>query len=156
MSAFAVKLLAGVLLAALAASAAAVRLAPLDPARWHTDPAAGRTGGASHVAEARVALPPAAALAALDRVALASPRTRRLAGSPEEGRITWVTRSAVWGFPDLTTAAARPDGGGSRLVLHARSRFGAYDWGVNRARVARWLAALGAAAEEAGGAAGGP
>jgi hypothetical protein len=47
-----------------------------------------------------------AALARLDEIALATPRTTRLAGSPDEGRITWITRSALWGFPDYTTAQA--------------------------------------------------
>ncbi len=146
--------LAGLLLAALAVGLALgalwVRLAPLDPARWHVDPALAVAGGAGHVARVRVGLSPEAALAALDRVALATPRTRRLAGSPAEGRVTWVTRSAIWGFPDLTTAAAAAADGGSDLVLYGRARFGAYDWGVNAARLSRWLAALGAA--EGGGA----
>lgn len=129
----------------LAGAALWVRLAPSDPARWHTDPAAGAEGPNSHVAKTYVALPPAAALAALDRVALATPRTRRLAGSPEEARITYITRSALWGFPDYTTVAALEEGEGSTLVLHARSRFGGHDWGVNAACVTDWLGRLAAA-----------
>ncbi|MCX7646612.1 MAG: DUF1499 domain-containing protein [Rhodobacteraceae bacterium] len=129
----------------LAGAAAWVRLAPSDPAHWHTDPVLGTEGPNSHVAQAFVALPPAAALAALDRIARATPRTQRLAGSPEEGRITYVTRSALWGFPDYTTVAALPEGAGTTLVLHARSRFGGHDWGVNAARVTDWLARLAAA-----------
>lgn len=130
------------LLLALAAAALWVRLAPTDPARWHGDPALGRDGPNSHVARVSVPLPPAQALAALDAIALATPRTLRLAGSPEEGRITWITRSALWGFPDFTTAAALPVGQGSALVIFARARFGASDLGVNAARVQDWLARL--------------
>lgn len=77
-------------------------------------------------------------LARLDAVALATPRTRRLAGSVAEGRITWITRSALWGFPDYTTAEVRPDG----LYVHARLRFGSEDMGVNAARLRDWLSRL--------------
>jgi uncharacterized protein (DUF1499 family) len=139
-----VRIAAIALVVLLAAAAVWVRLAPIDPAAWHTDPVHGTEGPNSDVSKTFIALPPAEALAALDAVALAYPRTRRIAGSPEEGRITYVTRSAVWGFPDFTTVAAVEDEGGAWLVIHARSRFGGYDWGVNASRVAAWLAALGA------------
>lgn len=128
--------------AALVAAALWVRLAPTDPAQWHTDPLQGTDGPHSHVAKAFVPLPPAQALAALDEIALATPRTQRIAGSAEEGRITWITRSALWGFPDFTTAAAIPDGQGTSLIIFARSRFGESDLGVNAARVKDWLSRL--------------
>ncbi|MCU0906690.1 MAG: DUF1499 domain-containing protein [Rhodobacteraceae bacterium] len=134
-----------VVLAALvlvAAGMAWVRLAPSDPARWHVDPATGTSGPGSHAARVTLPLPPEAALAALDAIAMAEPRTIRLAGSPAEGRITWVSRSRVFGFPDYTTAAAVPRGDGSELVVFGRLRFGQSDLGVNAARVGRWLAAL--------------
>lgn len=137
-----------------------IRLAPSDPARWHVDPghapASGLTasppdpGSVIRVrsgARANVAFfgtPPAAALEALDAVALATPRTRRLAGSPQEGRITWITRSAVFGFPDYTTAEVRVAGEMVTVDLHARQRFGRKDAGVNEARLRDWLARLAA------------
>ena len=134
------------LLVALVAFAAYVRLAPSDPGRWHTAPAVEGVAGEVLVAglnratlrlgpEAGV---PAEVLARLDAVALATPRTVRLAGSVAEGRITWVTRSALWGFPDYTTAEARSDG----LYIEARSRFGQGDMGVNAARLRDWLSRL--------------
>jgi uncharacterized protein (DUF1499 family) len=135
-------LLLGVILVAVLGSAAFVRVAPSDPARWNTDPAQGAAGPNSHVAKAFVAAPPAEALAAFDAVAMAEPRTRRLAGSPEEGRITFVSRSRLWGFPDYTTVGTVPDEGGTWLVIHARARFGQSDLGVNAERVGRWVAAL--------------
>lgn len=135
-------LILGGLVVATLAFGAWVRLAPSDPARWHTDPAQGEAGDNSHVAKAFLPLPPAEALAAFDTVAMAEPRTRRLAGSVEEGRITYVSRSALWGFPDYTTVAAEPGEGGSWLVIHARARFGQSDLGVNAARTGRWLAAI--------------
>lgn len=133
------------LLAALVAFAAYVRLAPSDPGRWHVAPLAEGPWGEVVAAEGAASLrlgpdrgDPAALLARLDAIALATPRTLRLAGSVEEGRITWVTRSALWGFPDYTTAEARADG----LHVQARLRFGRGDMGVNAARLRDWWQAL--------------
>ncbi|MFN4131327.1 MAG: DUF1499 domain-containing protein, partial [Paracoccaceae bacterium] len=95
------------------------------------------TGGASlRLSQAKGA--PGDLLVRLDRAAMATPRTMRLAGSAQAGRISWVTRSALWGFPDITTAEVREDG----LYVHARLRFGREDLGVNAKRLERWLAAL--------------
>ena len=135
-------LILGGLVVATVAVSAWVRLAPSDPARWHTDPAQGAAGDNSHVAKAFVPLPPAEALAAFDAVATAEPRTQRLAGTVEEGRLTYVSRSQIWGFPDYTTVSAVPGDGGSWLVIYARARFGRSDLGVNAARVGRWLGAI--------------
>jgi uncharacterized protein (DUF1499 family) len=132
----------GALVLATVAFGAWVRFAPSDSARWHTDPAAGAAGDNSHVAKAYIALPPAEALSAFDAVATAEPRTMRLAGSVEDGRVTYVSRSRLWGFPDFTTVEAAAGEGGTWLVIHARARFGQSDLGVNAARVGRWLAAI--------------
>jgi hypothetical protein len=136
------------LVAALLGLMAFVRLAPDDTARWNTSPVAIAEG-----ADEGTVLPltgggalwlgpdrgdPQTLLADLDAVALATPRTTRLAGSVAEGRITWKTRSALWGFPDYTTAEARPEG----LYVHARLRFGREDMGVNATRLADWLSRL--------------
>lgn len=132
-------------LLALVAVAAYVRLAPSDPARWHVAPRAEGPAGAVAKGAGWASLMlaaeqgvPEALLARLDAIALATPRTTRLAGSAGEGRITWVTRSALWGFPDYTTAEARPDG----LHILARLRFGGGDMGVNAARLRDWLSRL--------------
>jgi hypothetical protein len=129
-------------LAAILAFAAFVRLAPSDPAVWHVPAIAegppGQVAPGEGSATLRLAGDGPALLARLDSVALATPRTTRLAGSVEEGRITWVTRSALWGFPDYTTAEVRPDG----LAVQARLRFGRSDMGVNAARLTDWLARL--------------
>lgn len=132
------RLIGLIALAALVGGMAYVRLAPSDPARWHVDPG---LSPAEQGAQARLTLPgttPAAVLDRLDAIATATPRTKRLAGSPAEGRITWITRSAVFGFPDYTTAAARAEGGATLLVLRARQRFGLRDMGVNAARLRDW------------------
>ncbi|UWQ20826.1 DUF1499 domain-containing protein [Jannaschia sp. W003] len=125
-----------------------VRAAPLDPALWHADPFAPARSGRPNDALAgpggerpalRVALPPAEALARLDAAATAEPRTVRLAGAPDEGRVTYVQRSSLVGYPDVVSVAARPDGAGAELAIWSRSRFGYADMGVNAARMDRWL-----------------
>ena len=120
-----------------------VRLAPSDPARWHVAPRAlaSQPAQVQALTGAAVLHLPGDGAALLGRVAdlaQATPRTTLLAGSVAEGRMTWVTRSRLWGFPDYTTAEARPDG----LHLHARLRFGREDMGVNAARLSDWLSRI--------------
>ena len=136
-----------VLVVVLVGGMAYVRLAPSDPARWHANPSKAPVWAESSpwgqvIARndgAVLRLPPdAGLLARLDAIALATPRTSRLAGSLGEGRITWITRSGFWGFPDYTTAEMRGDG----LYLNARLRFGKSDLGVNAARLRDWQSKL--------------
>lgn len=114
-----------------------VRVAPSDPARWHQPVQATSdvdlTGGAIRV---RAVEPEA--LAQIDAKARDLPRTRVIAGSVEEGRITYITRSALWGFPDYTTVEYS-DG---MLRAHARLRFGRSDLGVNARRLDTLLRAI--------------
>lgn len=150
-----IMVLAACLAALLAAAMAWVRLAPSDPARWHVElaraaaPGPGpciekiETGKGFARASCIVAQSPASVLQALDAIALATPRTARLAGSPQDGRITWITRSRLWGFPDYTTAQAVETAEGTQLDLLARLRFGRGDMGVNGARLRNWLGQLG-------------
>ena len=128
---------------AVLALMAYVRLAPVDAAAVNASPAHQEgawdvvlpmEGGASlRLSSAKGA--PSDLLAKLDAIAMATPRTIRIAGSVAEGRITYETRSLLWGFPDYTTAEAREDG----LYIHARLRFGKSDLGVNAARLQDWL-----------------
>lgn len=114
-----------------------VRVAPSDPGRWHRigdfSADANLPGGVRRLVQAGPD-----GLARLDAVARATPRTERLAGSVEEGMITYITRSRVIGFPDYTTVSQE----GETLRAHGRLRFGRSDFGVNRARVEGWLEAL--------------
>ncbi|MEL6204424.1 MAG: DUF1499 domain-containing protein [Pseudomonadota bacterium] len=139
-----------VLLLLFAALIAWIRLAPSNPDRWHTDPGTASPGLGRFVVKPEggditgplLSDTPTEALERLDAIALATPRTARLAGDPPEGRVTYITRSRLWGFPDYTTVAAVAVEGGTRLVIHARLRFGQSDLGVNAARVQGWLDAL--------------
>ena len=129
-----------------------VRLAPTDPQAWHIDPEdpALKSGtnmfllrGDSDVQSRVYGLSPDALLARLADVALATPRTRAIAGSVKAGRMTFITRSKLYGYPDFTTVTTVPVGGSrGELVIYARSRFGVGDHGVNRARVMGWLREL--------------
>lgn len=143
--------LVSVVLILAAGAMAFVRLAPSDPALWHialeprppiiataspdeiTVLSNGAYADLTASADQTQAL-----LAKLDSIALATPRTQRIAGSAETGRITWVTRSLFWGFPDYTTAESTPQG----VTIYARQRFGKGDWGVNAARLTAWITAL--------------
>lgn len=111
-----------------------IRFAPSDPAVWHVDPKV--TADQDLAGGVRRRIPADdGTFAALDRIILATPRTEVLAGSVEEGMVTYVTRSQWMGFPDYTTVMKDED----VLELYARLRFGQSDMGVNKARVEDWL-----------------
>ena len=114
-----------------------IRLAPSDPVRWHVVPQieadSDSKGGARRILPGSRAM-----LARLDTIARASPATKVLAGSVESGMITYVTRTRGFGFPDYTTIYLD----GDQIKIHARLRFGRSDFGVNAARLKRWIDAL--------------
>ena len=143
------KLTLGLGVLALLGFGAWVRLAPSDPAVWHVDPATVTDRGAENsyllaaggdAGPVEVPLPPDQAAARLDAIALATPRTTRLAGQGDF--VTYLTRSAAMGFPDYTSVRILPTATGSQVLIFARSRFGQKDFGVNRARVEDWVARL--------------
>ena len=120
-----------------------VRFAPTDATAWQNVPAidapydsvTAQAGGATlRLSPAKG--DPASLLKRLDAIAMATSRTTRLAQT--DSSITWITRSALWGFPDYTTAEVRADG----LYVYARLRFGSSDMGVNAARLNAWLSQL--------------
>lgn len=84
--------------------------------------------------------------AAVKQVALAEPRTKLLSGDDAARRYEFVQRSAVFRFPDFVSVEVVTAGEGrSALAVYSRSRVGYSDFGVNRKRVDRWLAATEAA-----------
>ena len=134
-----------------------VRLAPIDPARWHQMPNRTEAGVFPDIGghEIVFAFPDRdAALTAvqsLDQVIRRAPRTNVLAGEVGDGLVSYVSRSAVWHFPDLTTVSVVKKGEAglsqdteSWLVsIRGRLRFGKADLGLNRQRIEAWVADAG-------------
>ncbi|WP_120632966.1 DUF1499 domain-containing protein [Ruegeria sp. EL01] len=114
-----------------------IRLAPTDPDLWHVPPTGDvnrdMKGGVYRMVETGPD-----GLGQLDEIARVSPRTSVLAGSVDEGMITYVTRTKWIGFPDYTTVQQD----GDILRIYGRLRFGRKDFDVNRHRVDGWLALL--------------
>ncbi len=148
----------GLLILAVAGGMMAIWTVGHDPARWHVDPlTAERTGkpndylvapaGRAAASVDRVFAPvgesPEALMARFHAVAMEAPRVEVVAGAPEEGWVSYVQRSAVFGFPDYVSVKAVPVEGGAALAIWSRARYGHSDLGVNAARVERWLAAMG-------------
>jgi uncharacterized protein (DUF1499 family) len=162
-----IRWLAAALILAGAAGYSVIRFSADDPARWHVDPARVQPGDRSNdflAAPAGTTKVPAdlesrlypesprALLARFDDMAGSQPRVRVVAGDPDSLMITYVQRSRYIGFPDYLTVRAVAFEGEvgedgvrktmSGLIIYSRSRYGRSDFGVNRARVELWLAAL--------------
>lgn len=122
-----------IILAVLVALLLYIRLAPSDPVRWHRviegDQDKDFEGGAIRCVSCD--------FSKLDRI-IRDSGARVLAGSVDEGHITYVSRTRVIGFPDYTTVQAK----GDQLVIYGRLRFGRSDIAVNRTRIEGWLAQL--------------
>ncbi|ETX30681.1 DUF1499 domain-containing protein [Roseivivax isoporae] len=131
------KLLFWLIVLAAIGALAWIRLAPSDPAVWHVDPQVTADQDLSTGVRRRIEGDDAT-FAQLNGIILATPRTDLVAGSPDEDRVTYVTRSKWFGFPDYTTIQHEDD----VIELWARLRFGQSDMGVNRARVEGWLSRL--------------
>jgi uncharacterized protein (DUF1499 family) len=86
---------------------------------------------------------PPALLARLREIARAEPDTRELSCDPDCERVArFLQRTRVMRFPDTIDVEVFAAPGGSTLAIYSRSLLGRRDFGVNRTRVARWLAAL--------------
>jgi uncharacterized protein (DUF1499 family) len=88
---------------------------------------------------------PEALLARVRKVFLSQPRTSLVSEDGARHQLVFVQRSLVFRFPDTIWVQAEPvAAGGSVLMVYSRSNYGKSDFGVNRARLDRWLAALSA------------
>jgi uncharacterized protein (DUF1499 family) len=114
-----------------------IRLAPSDPNVWHKLPAF-EADKQFKAGVMRVVQAGPDGLARLDRIIQAAPRVKLLAGSVDQGMITYVARSKVIGFPDYVTVKQE----GDLLKVYSRLRFGRSDLGVNGKRLQGWLNAL--------------
>ncbi|MEQ6203492.1 DUF1499 domain-containing protein [Sulfitobacter sp. HNIBRBA2951] len=115
---------------AVVALLAYIRLAPTDVARWHKPVGNAETTDGEGWS-ARVVPDGAGLLSDLHQAMLGVPRTELIAGSVGEGRLTYITRSKLMGYPDFTTIEAE-DG---QIKLYGRLRFGKSDMGVNGKRL---------------------
>jgi uncharacterized protein (DUF1499 family) len=88
-----------------------------------------------------LALPPAQAF---DRALAAAQKLgwTIVATDPEAGRIEASEKSRWYGFTDDVAIRVTPAGSGSRVDLRSSSRVGTGDFGVNAARVRKYLATL--------------
>jgi uncharacterized protein (DUF1499 family) len=85
-------------------------------------------------------------------VAAEEPRTLAWSNSPagESDQDRYVARSRLMRFPDAVEVRIIPRGENrSTLALYSRSEIGYWDFGVNRARLERWLERIGALVAEA-------
>lgn len=102
-------------------------------------PEAGLGAGAD-LAPSILPVPAERLRAILDQVA-ASEGATRLPGDANQPR--YRVRSRILRFPDMVDARLEARGEGrSTLLLYSRSLVGRKDFGVNRARLRRWLAAI--------------
>ena len=127
------------IMVATVAFASYVRLAPSNSEHWHVDPIdSSAKVGTGILAEMPVDL------ADLDAAVMSSPRVRVLAGSVQDGHITYVARSKVWGFPDYISAKQV----GSNVAVYSRQRFGSSDHGVNAGRLRELAETIGLSPEQ--------
>lgn len=150
-----VVLLAG----AIAGLSYSTRNRAVNAADWHVDPTTAVPAGnpnwyrltpdsapADRAAERDGSAPVfdvdvAALSAAFDAVALADGRVEVIAGSAADGFVTYMQRSAFFGFPDFVSVKFVEVPGGSSLSIFSRARDGKSDLGVNKKRVIRWVEA---------------
>lgn len=113
-----------------------IGFAPLDPARFEARPGPDVPGLHEETPGLKAVVPlselPEGALDQLDAIILATPRTQQV------GEGAYVTRSLIWGFPDITRVWVADD----NLHIHGALVYGASDLGVNSARIRGWLDAL--------------
>jgi uncharacterized protein (DUF1499 family) len=89
------------------------------------------------------AVTPADLLARVATIALAEPSTGALDQHPgSDLRLRFVQYSRIMRFPDTIDVEVVPISEKSTLAIYSRSLLGRSDFGVNRARIARWMAAL--------------
>jgi uncharacterized protein (DUF1499 family) len=84
-------------------------------------------------------------------VATAEPRTELIFSDRWAEQDRYLVRSRLLRFPDTVDVLVIGQGEGrSTLALYSRSQIGFVDFGVNRARIARWLERVGEVAAREG------
>lgn len=81
--------------------------------------------------------------AAVVAIAAVEPRTHLLRLDKEARQAEFVQRSRVFRFPDVITVTFEAlDDSRSTMAIYSRATWGLLDFGVNRRRVERWIAAI--------------
>jgi uncharacterized protein (DUF1499 family) len=97
--------------------------------------------GYPDIAPARLDAAPAAAFERAERAARAM-GWQIVASVPAEGRIEATDTSLLFGFKDDIVVRVAAQGAGSRVDVRSASRVGRGDFGVNAARIRKYLAGL--------------
>ncbi|SLN18658.1 DUF1499 domain-containing protein [Pseudooctadecabacter jejudonensis] len=137
------------LLGAILVALIYVRVAPTKPSHWHEvevplmAPGAYPSAG-GHLIQRVVQGDGVQMMAQLDQIICATARTSVVAGTVEDNKTTYMTRTKICGFPDFTTVRLMtvPDSDDCMLQVYGRLRFGQSDLGVNRKRIDGWMAQL--------------
>jgi len=89
------------------------------------------------------ALEPSVLLARLKEIVRADAKTAELYCGTDCGeRARFIQYTRLMRYPDTIDIAVFPATDGSTLAIYSRSLIGRGDFGVNRARIERWLAVL--------------
>lgn len=138
-------------------SSIGVRRAAVEPDRWHVDPTtAPPTGNPNWYRLTPDAVPSdrdaqrdgsapvfdvdvASLASAFDAVATGDDRVEVIAGSAADGFVTYMQRSALFGFPDFVSVKFLEVEGGASLSIFSRAQFGKSDLNVNEKRITKWV-----------------
>lgn len=125
-----------------------VRIAPLPKDRLSQKPGPMEPGVHPKMGGIKIVRPldglPPDAFDRLREIAAKTPRTERVGTGDDPA--TFVTRSKLWGFPDIALIWVEDDA----LHVHSHLVFGQGDMGVNAAKVTRWFDQLEAKEQPAG------
>jgi uncharacterized protein (DUF1499 family) len=108
------------------------------------DPKVGaqQTQGYPDLAPVTTTLPPADAYQRALAAAQGMSGWRIVTNDPASGRIEASQSTLFMGFTDDVVIRVAPDGAGSRIDMRSESRQGISDFGVNAARIRKYMAAL--------------
>jgi uncharacterized protein (DUF1499 family) len=115
------------------------------PNQWLVLPPGFAGATAPHAESPIFPVAPRALMQAVKGLATEQPRTALVRGDAGNGQAEFVARSRVFRFPDrITVGVFAVPGAGERsaLAIWSRAVYGRRDFGVNRARVERWLRLL--------------
>lgn len=123
-----------------------LRLTPVDVDDFHIDPSEPekRISKFRLIGREAPRYPASAdqALEAFAKIATGDFNVQRVRGNVDEGMMTFMARSHVFGFRDFITVKSVDEPEGAKLSIYARPRANVYDWGVNKKRLDRWMAKL--------------